>query len=328
MAAGIFPCDSQALLETYSAMTYRSPKPILVTGAHRSGSTWVGRMIARSPKVGYIREPFNKHHRPGICAARFDYWFPYICDKNAALYRKDIDACINFRYRLLKELPAIERFKDIARISRDLPCFFMNRILGKRPLLKDPIAIFSAPWLADTFYMDVVIIIRHPAAFAGSLKKANWKHPFDHFLNQPLLMEHHLSNFTTAIKSVHALNNDIIDQAILLWNIIHHMILKYKNKYPGWTFVRHEDISKDPLAGFSRIFKTVGLPFSPAIQKKILDFSRPDGYPRMNYLGHIIRDSESNIKNWVERLDKKEINRVRSGTEEIATAFYNDSDWS
>jgi LPS sulfotransferase NodH len=50
-------------------------KPILVTGSHRSGSTWVGTMLATSPSVGYVQEPFSLNHRPGIFSAKFDYWF-------------------------------------------------------------------------------------------------------------------------------------------------------------------------------------------------------------------------------------------------------------
>ena len=309
-------------------MKKRSQKPILVTGAHRSGSTWVGRMIARSPEVGYIREPFNRHHRPGVCAARFDYWFTYICDQNASIYHEDINDCINFRYQLFKELPAIENVKDIARLSRDISCFFINRVLGKRPLLKDPIAVFSAPWLADTFHMDVIVLLRHPAAFAGSLKKANWNYPFDHFLKQPLLMDQHLSSFADQIEVMVSSNADIIDQAILLWNIIHYMILKYKKNHPEWTFIRHEDISRNPLAGFSQIFERIDLSFSSDIRKQILDFSRQAASNRMKYLGHIIRDSKSNVKSWLERLDEKEINRIRTGTEHIASAFYSDPDWA
>ena len=34
-------------------------RPILVTGSHLSGTTWVGRMIAVSPCVAYLHEPFN-----------------------------------------------------------------------------------------------------------------------------------------------------------------------------------------------------------------------------------------------------------------------------
>ena len=43
-------------------------KPILVTGSHRSGTTWVGKMLAATGSVGYIHEPFNLKNRPGICS--------------------------------------------------------------------------------------------------------------------------------------------------------------------------------------------------------------------------------------------------------------------
>ncbi|MCF8233846.1 MAG: hypothetical protein K9G67_15655 [Bacteroidales bacterium] len=34
-------------------------KEILVTGAHRSGTTWVGHVMREAPEVHYIHEPFN-----------------------------------------------------------------------------------------------------------------------------------------------------------------------------------------------------------------------------------------------------------------------------
>jgi hypothetical protein len=50
-------------------------RPILVTGAHRSGTTWVGRMLALVPGVEYIHEPFNPVGPAGICNARFDHYY-------------------------------------------------------------------------------------------------------------------------------------------------------------------------------------------------------------------------------------------------------------
>jgi len=34
-------------------------KPILVTGSHRSGTTWAGRSLVLAPNTAYIHEPFN-----------------------------------------------------------------------------------------------------------------------------------------------------------------------------------------------------------------------------------------------------------------------------
>ena len=43
--------------------------PVLVTGSPRSGSTWVGNVLALAPGAGYIHEPFNRRHPPGLCRA-------------------------------------------------------------------------------------------------------------------------------------------------------------------------------------------------------------------------------------------------------------------
>ncbi len=66
-----------------------------------------------------------------------------------------------------------------------------SRAAGRRgatPLVKDPIALFSAEWLAATFDMRVLVMIRHPAAFAASIRRRGWRHRFADFLEQPLLM--------------------------------------------------------------------------------------------------------------------------------------------
>lgn len=56
--------------------------PILVTGSHRSGTTWVGQMLATSENIGYIWEPFNKGEYIGNMNIReIKYWFTYV-DKN------------------------------------------------------------------------------------------------------------------------------------------------------------------------------------------------------------------------------------------------------
>jgi len=85
-----------------------------------------------------------------------------------------------------------------------------------RPLIKDPIALFSAGWLYKRYNVQPIVMIRHPAAFCGSLKVANWPHPFSHFLEQPLLMETHLYPFKEEIERFAAEEMDIVDQAVLL----------------------------------------------------------------------------------------------------------------
>ncbi len=326
-------------------MSDLNKNPILITGSHRSGSTWTGRMIAHASAISYIHEPFNLDHRPGICKAKFDYQFPYICHENESQYLNDLKDCLKFKYHLLEELKTTKSYKDFGLSMRDYLRFTICRILNKRPLIKDPIAVFSAEWLASTFNMDVVVIIRHPAAFVGSIKKVKWSHPFDHFLKQPLLMDQHLYEYRPEIEKFSNTEKDIIDQAILLWNLIHHMIYKYKKNNPNWIFVKHEDLSMRPLEEFKNLYNKLDLNFSAGIEKKINAFSfthqlsNPKAKSKAraqtwkeritgNYSGKRKRNSKSNIWSWKKRLAKDEVKKIMEQTHEVAIKFYKEDTWT
>jgi Sulfotransferase family len=276
-------------------------QPILVTGAHRSGTTWVGRILATSPSVAYLHEPFHIGHDPGMCAARFDYWFTYVCEENEEPY-----------------LEPLRKMLDGAR--RGAPDA-AQRTSHRRPLIKDPIAVFSAAWLASRFETRNVVMIRHPAAFAGSLKEKGWTHPFAHFLLQPLLMRDHLGTFAADILRFAREERDIVDQAALLWNVIHSMILRYRKHHPEWIYVRHEDLSRDPVDGFRVLFDKVGLELSAETERAIMTHSFA-----MTASG-LQRDSLASIDTWKKRLTGAEIERVRARVSALASHFYSDQEW-
>lgn len=307
------------------AMEHMKKPPILVTGSHRSGSTWVGKMLALSPSVAYVHEPFNPCHPRHICRAEFPLWFQYICDENQSKFAGAVEDCLHFRRYWSKELPTANSTGDVIRLLRSSARAAEVRFLRKRPLVKDPIAVFSAEWLARRFNVETVVLIRHPAAFAGSLKAAGWSHPFSHFLEQPLLMQHHLTSFRRAIEEFAKRDRDVVDQAILLWNLVHYMILGYRRNHPEWLYVRHEDISRAPVEEFRRLYAKLGLSFSVRIRKAIAGFCTHDS-PEGN-TDPLKRDSRANILGWKERLTSEEIKRVRDGTREIADEFYGDEDW-
>ncbi|NQT03030.1 MAG: sulfotransferase [Planctomycetes bacterium] len=302
-------------------------RPILVTGSHRSGTTWVGRTIAASRSVGYIHEPFNIKHRLGICSADFPYWFTYISGTNETAYRQHLLNTLQFRYRLGEEIKTIRNAGDFLRLLRDLSHFLQCSVLGVRPLLKDPIAIFSAEWLASTFRMEVIIMVRHPAAFASSLKRLDFNHPFSHFLIQRQLMQDYLCEFESEIAEYAKKEHCIIDQACLLWRLIHHVILMYRKKHKEWLFIRHEDLSRNPVEGFKCIFNKLRIPFTEniriAIEKSTNSFN-PSEIAKPN---DIRCNSKANIYNWKKRLTQSEISKIRKQVEHISSAFYSDQDW-
>jgi hypothetical protein len=286
-------------------------------------------MIAASPKppVAYLWEPFSVLHRPGICRARFPYWFPYVCAENEQPYLAPITDMLDFRYGTAAELRSVRSVKDAGRLIRDRRGFHRYRAQSARPLLKDPIAVFSAEWLSDTFAMDVLVLIRHPAAFANSVKMRRLRHPFGDFLAQPLLMRDLLSPFEEEIRGFTSHERPLLDQAILLWKLIHHAIAEFRHRRPEWLFLRLEDLASDPMSRFEDIYIRLGQELDVRARAIILEHSRSTNAAESPDPADHRRDSRASIETWKSRLTGEEIEKIRREVEPLSKEFYSDVDW-
>ena len=303
-------------------------RPILVTGAHRTGTTWVGKMLAANPQTAYISEPLNVLHRPGVLRAKVPYWYTYVSAENEADYLDSFLETLDYRYHLAAEIGSLRSGKDLLRMGRDFSIFLGGRTFHKRPLLKDPFAIFSLAWFAERLDCEIVVTVRHPAGFASSLKRLNWSFDFQDLLNQPLLMRDWLEPYRSSMQAVP--QNDIIGQASLLWAMIYRSVQAACQQMPAVRIVRHEDLSSDPVPGFRRLYGEMGLEFSARVERKIVESSsseNPAELSRKNV--HSVRlDSRANLHNWKRRLSAEEIGRVRKVTEEVAHVYYPEVDWN
>ncbi len=303
-------------------------RPILVTGVPRSGTTWVGRMLDLSPKVGYINEPFNPTHQPGICSCAFPHWYQYIHDGNAHEYEAGLAAMLSFRYELAAQLRQRPGRTSMEALVRDAWNFAISRTRGARPLLKDPIAVFSSDWLARTFGTAVVVMVRHPAAFAASVKRLAWTFPFKDLLAQKTLMQDHLAAFEPELRRMAGDRQDPVDHASLMWRLVHTVLFGFGHAHPDWLFVRQEDLARSPSEGFSDLFGRLGLPYPGHIERTIRWYStgRLDDEAGAAE-GDIRRHSQDTIRRWRDRLTIEEQARVRSQCESLAERFYADDDW-
>ena len=312
-----------------SNTTVNRQSPILVTGAHRTGTTWVGKMLAAGGQAAYISEPFNVLHRPGVLRAPVQHWYTYITAENEATYLPALCETIHFRYHALAEIQSLRSMKDALRMARDWSIFTKGSLFHQRALLKDPFAAFSAPWLAEKLGCQVIITVRHPAAFASSLKRLNWPFDFSHLLEQPLLMQDWLEPLRADMEKALLNPQDILAQASLLWRVVYQVLAEYRRKSPNFLVVRHEDLSLSPLSRYKELYESVGLRFTPGAQRSILKSSSLDNPKELSRRSvHAVRlDSQTNLQNWKRRLDRGEISRVREITEEVAALYYQEQDW-
>jgi hypothetical protein len=286
-------------------------------------------MIAASPEppVAYLWEPFSVLHRQGILDARFPYWFPYVCTENGGAYETPIRDMLRFRYRAGAELVTIRSPKDAGRMVRDRSRFRRWRRENARPLLKDPIAIYSAEWLADTFDMDVLVLIRHPAAFVNSIVSRRLRHPFDDFLRQPLLMRDTLDPYRDEIERFAATEQPLFDQGILLWNVLHAAILDSHRRGKDWCFQRLEDVAMAPESSFRALYDRLGLRFDESVRRTVAEHSGSDNAAEVADPASRKRDSAASIAAWKRHLSPEDVQRIRDSVEAISKEFYSDEDW-
>lgn len=303
--------------------------PILVTGAHRTGTTWVGKMLAATDETAYISEPLNVLHRPGVFAAPVSRWYTYIDLENEAEFLPAYQKLLRFDYDLGAELRAIRSRKDLLRMARDSWIFWTGRQRQSRPLIKDPFAVFSMAWFITRLDSQVVVTVRHPAAFVSSLKRLEWPFDLGDLLAQPNLMQTWLEPFRAEIEAVHAQPDDLVYQASLLWRLVYHVVAALHHRYRQITVVRHEDLSRDPMIGFAALYNRLGLTYSAQAQQTVAAASSAENPGELSREAvHAVQlDSRSNLDNWKKRLGPDEISRIRRLTEDVAARFYQDEDW-
>lgn len=296
-------------------------KPVLITGIHRSGSTWLGEMISLSPDVGYIHEPFNYNHGKCICGYSLNYWYESVTPVREEMFKKHFDHLLKFGYQEVVSDISKGKFRKVGVQWRRGQIDLLSQLKSHRPLVKDPLALMSADWIHETFSSQNVVSIRHPAAFVDSLIRKKWTFDFGNFGNQPELMAGKLSAWAPQIRDYTNRSVSLQEQAVLLWNIIYDVVSQYREKYPDWYYIRHEDVSLNPKDELRKLYDYLGLKFTAEIETEVERFTNPTKENTRQ------RNSRDNILRWQNNLSPEQIRVIREDTAAVAERFYSSSDW-
>jgi hypothetical protein len=269
--------------------------------------------------IRYIHEPFNPANRKG---SPIKMWYEHITDRTPLKHQKKVRAYIRSFYSitlssLWSDLLKMRKPKDVY--------YYLANIKGKhtdRTVLKDPIALFSCEWLYKEFPVDVVVLLRHPAAFVASLKVKKWRTDFNMFLNQPELMQKIPAKYHEQIIDYANTERSIIEEGTLMWKLIYSTVADYQSKYgDSWYFVKHEELSAKPKIEFEKLFSFLNISMNENVKKKIAEYSKAETKSDLK------RNSLKNIYTWHDRLTSDEIAFIKEETREVWTNFYQESDW-
>lgn len=285
-------------------------------------------MLAASGEAAYVHEPFNPSRTPGWFRKPLPYWFLHVTRENEGPYLDDVRRMVELRY----PVGSIARSRSprvLAMNAQQARDARRDKRRERRLLLKDPLAVFSAEWLAERFDMFVVALVRHPASFVSSIKRLSWGFDYErNWLAQALLMKNLLPGYEDRFRGYRG-EEDLVSEGIVVWNAIYDVVSKYRERHPGWAVLRYEDVAADPKPMFRKLYTDFGLTWSDEVERVVASHSG-EGNPRevgLDRRHEIKRDSKAAARTWKTRLSSDEIERIRRETEPVWRRFYEDSDW-
>jgi hypothetical protein len=332
-----FPSEITTLTEALAPR-----RPIHVGGMARSGTSWVGEMFRAAGGFVYLNEPFNwktpPGRSPGILNAPVPVGYLYVGDHNADLYRPAVEDMFRFRYRHLAELRANRSWFHLAKMAKYSSAFTVAALRGKRPLLDDPYASLAAPWIAEQFDGQAILVVRHPAAMVASYRKLGYKAHPQHFLKQPQLMADYLEPWREDMEAV-VDTDDRVAQVATFWRMLHHVLFDLADRSDRLHIVRYEDLCADPEAAFEVLFHRVGLEFNTAARDEVVAGTRTQSGNRtftwrLSRHGGVSRtayrpmDSKAMIRAWQKTITPAEADRIRDITGPVGERYYGDADWN
>ncbi|WP_214415888.1 sulfotransferase family protein [Sphaerisporangium fuscum] len=244
--------------------------PILVTGLPRSGTSWAGKMLAAGGEVVYVNEPLNPQRppgrSPGVLNAQVTHRFQYICADDEDPWLRAFSDTVALRYGYAAELRRNRSPSDLARLVKYATAFTVGRLRGRRALLDDPFALFSAGWFAERLGCRVVLLVRDPVSFVGSWQRLGWSVDVRELLGQPLLVRDH-----PQVESVRRLagSQDRIARTAALWDVARAVAEDLAARHPSIRVVRYEHLAADPVAAYRDLYAWCGLAWSDRAARRI-----------------------------------------------------------
>lgn len=303
-----------------------SEAPILVTGSHRSGSTWVGRLLTLDDQAHYVHEPLNPQVLPSWFGHPAEHTWQYLPPGDRLWNR--VDRIVALRFPVTSAFGDSRRVhggtETAKRIARTAGTAALARRRGARALVKDPFMLFNSDGFIRRYGGSVVFTVRNPAAFVSSLLRLEWRFDFANWADQPQLMEEHLAPWAEEIRDAAAHPPPMFDHACLAWRVIHgFMAANFAASPDGKVVVLHDQLSKRVAEELPTLVAGVGLDYTEALASGVAALtttSRNDVSAReVNVLE---RDSATTAEVWRNRLTDEQAADAFRLTQPEASHFY------
>lgn len=226
----------------------RSRKPLYLMSMPRSGSTWVGRILASHPDLYYHFEPLNPDYSP-LAEDRMAVREPGRAEPEVTRY-----------FQRLQE----GNLFSVLSVLHQRPWRYFT---AKRILVKDVYSMFSQPFLME-HEIECILLVRHPCQVAKSHVGRGILPPLHRLaenLEKAELNRELTKIFTEGLKA----DESPWFQMGLYWEMAHQMALSGGLEYFR-TVIWYEDLVEDPLNRYEGLFRDIELSYPEKVKKRIL----------------------------------------------------------
>ena len=305
----------------------RIKKWVFVTGIPRSGSTFLGKVLCAATGVAYLHEPFNPAKGVKGCTKRYLYLDRDSEGSQESAVREAVQMLGNLKASYI-EKPRISRTAFVDTLSRAVGGRGgLNQMIARLTpglntgILKDPTAFLMADYLFSRHGMKPVIIVRHPASWYASWKRMGWQTNMDLMFAQPAVVQKYLFDDVDLFKRV---RTGSVEEAALFWKSVYCVLLTQADKH-GWTVIKHEDLSLNPVDEAKKLYQDLALPWSSRVERKIERWTTnnsadaPSGRPL-----DIRRDSANIFSSRIAEVSDDERTVLYKMTLPISSRFYDE----
>jgi hypothetical protein len=248
---------------------------VLVFGSGRSGTTWIGDVLASCDQCYSLFEPmrpasveecpgwgeFSELPGPFLPAdAQHEQWHKFWTD---VLNGKVKNRWTRQDWRRVPEHLQNVPLVNQLLYSRAKACFDRQASTADTCIIKEIRCNLMLPWILKNFQIDPLFIMRHPCAVVGSRIRLGWECNLEDLYVQPGLQEL-LAPWADNIKSV----TTSVERMAVLWCIENLVPLRLVNDGILQAHF-YEHFKAAPEAKFRLTTEALGLRATPALQRTI-----------------------------------------------------------
>jgi hypothetical protein len=299
---------------------------VVVTGTHYSMSTLVGQILGQAPEFNVVHEPLNAEPTLGYNALGPDNWYEYYAGKRYTEMRAALRGYMfgeGLAGQTLSRSLKIRSRHDLLRVGKYVQTNLALKRHPRRAVFKDPFLAFSGYLLQKHDGLPIVLCLRHPCAFAESLKRRGSGFDFTGLARQPALLAEFPAETTERIEYFSREKQPVIDQAALLWKAVYGFAADHYLASPNTHLIRQEDLAHDPIPVVDALFAALGATRTAEVDnflKASLQAETPADFAH-NGSSYVHRNARETTVKWKSRLSLEEIKSITQIVGESGAAF-------